>query len=60
MHCYIINIKAIGFMVSEDFLKIFPIITYKEANDRPSGHGQVVPQGHGWGTVGMIQNIAIY
>ena len=35
-------------MVSEDFLKIFPIITYKEANDRPSGHGQVGHQGQGW------------
>ena len=48
MHCNIINIKAIGFMVSEDFLKSFPIITYKDANDRPSGHGQVGPQGQGW------------
>ena len=41
MHCYILNIKAIGLMVSEDFLS-FP--HYKEANDRPSGHGQVEPQ----------------
>ena len=43
MHCYILNIKAIGFMVSEDLLKIFPIITCKEAKDSPSGHGQVGP-----------------
>ena len=46
MYCYILNIKAIGFMVSEDFLKSFP--HYKEAYDRPSGHGQVDPQGHNW------------
>ena len=26
MHCYILNIKAIGFMISEDFLMFFPII----------------------------------
>ena len=26
MHCYILNIKAISFMVSEDFLMFFPII----------------------------------
>ena len=26
MHCYIVNIKATGFMVSEDFLTFFPII----------------------------------
>ena len=49
-HCALLqlNIKATGFMVSEDFLKVFPY--YKEANDRPSGHGQVESQGH----VGMI------
>ena len=47
MHCYILNIKAIGFIVSEDFLKIFPIIMYKEANDSPSGYGQVGPQAKG-------------
>ena len=28
------TIKAIGFMVSEDFFNVFP--HYKEANDRPS------------------------
>ena len=25
MHCYILHIKAIGLMVSKDFLKFFPI-----------------------------------
>ena len=53
-------------MVSEDFLKIFPIITCKEANESPSGHGQVGPQGHGWhdskpcfilNTMGLIEKI---
>ena len=44
-HCYILNIKAIDFMFLEED---FPIITYKEANDRPSRHGQVGPQWHSW------------
>ena len=38
-------------MVSVDVLKVPPPPPpppYKEANDRPSGHGQVEPQGHGW------------
>ena len=35
-------------MVSEEFLKILHIITYKEAYDSPSGHVQVGPQGQGW------------
>ena len=26
MHCYVLNIKATCLMVSEDFLKFFPII----------------------------------
>ena len=33
-------------MVSEDFFNVFP--HYKEANNRPSWHGQVGPQGHSW------------
>ena len=56
MHWYLLNIKAIGFMATEEFLKIFPIITYKEANDSPHCMANVDPKG----TVGMIQNIAIY
>ena len=36
MHCYIINEKAIGFMVSEDFLKIFPITLRKLMTDPQS------------------------
>ena len=59
MHCYILNIKVIGFMVPEDLLKAFP--HYKEANDRPSGHGQVGPKGYSWHDLCRGQQaIAIY
>ena len=34
-------------LLASCFQKIFSP-HYKEANDRPSGHGQVRPQGHGW------------
>ena len=55
MHCYmyILNIKAIGFMVSEDFFMFFPSIRklltdpLLRVSDRP---GQVGPKG----TVGTI------
>ena len=29
MHCYILNIEALGFMVSEDFFKVTPHYTVK-------------------------------
>ena len=46
-------------MVSEDFLMFSPII--KKANDRPSWHGQVGPQGHGRHDLCRApQDIAIY
>ena len=51
---YIINVKAIRVMVSEDFFKDFPHNNFKEVNDRPLEHGQVGPQRHSC----TIQNIA--
>ena len=48
MQCYILNIKATGFMVSEDFLTFFPIIN-KLITD-PPGMAKLDPKG----TVGTI------
>ena len=54
MHCYILNIEAIDFMVSEDVLSFFP--HYKEANDL-QGVAKLDPKGMaGRGP----QDIAIY
>ena len=53
--CYIPNIKAICFMVSEDFL------IFSQLSDRPSGHGQVGPHGRKWHNLCRgPQDIAIY
>ena len=43
MHCYILNIKAIGFMVSEDFFKFFPII--RKLITDPQGMAKLDPKG---------------
>ena len=43
MHCYIIIVKAIGFMVSEDFLKIFPIITLRKLMTDPQSMAKLDP-----------------
>ena len=48
MYGYILNIKAIGFMVSEDFLMFFPII--RNPMTDPHDMGKLDPKG----TVGMI------
>ena len=48
MHGYILNIKAFGFMVSEDFLMFFPII--RNPMTDPHEMGKLDPKG----TVGMI------
>ena len=48
MHCYILNIKTIGFMVSEDFIMFFPIL--RNLMTDPRDMGKLDPRG----TVGMI------
>ena len=48
MHCYKLNIKAIGFMVSEYFSMFFPIIRKLMAD--PHGMAKLDPKG----TVGTI------
>ena len=48
MHCYILNIKAIGFMVSEDFFNVFPII--RKLMTDPHSMAKLDPKG----TVGTI------
>ena len=48
MHCYILNIKAIGFTVSEDFLMSFPII--RKLMTDPHGMAKLDSKG----TVGKI------
>ena len=54
MHCYILNIEAIDFMVSDDVLQFIPY--YKEANV-PQGMAKLDPKGMaGRGP----QDIAIY
>ena len=47
-HCALLHTKYKNnwFHGSRRFFKVFP--HYKEANNRPSWHGQVGPQGHGW------------
>ena len=49
MHCYILNIKANGFMVSEYFFKVFPHYIRKLMTD-PQGMAKLDPNG----MVGMI------
>ena len=44
MHCYIINVKVIGFMVSEHFLKIFPIITLRTLMTDPQSMAKLDPK----------------
>ena len=48
MHCYILNIKATGFIVSEDFSLFFPII--RKLITDPHGMAKLDPKG----TVGTI------
>ena len=48
MHCYILNIKATSFMVSEDFLKSSPII--RKLITDPHGMAKLGPKK----TVGTI------
>ena len=43
MHCYILYIKATGFMVSEDFLTFFPII--RKLIIDPHGMAKLDPKG---------------
>ena len=51
MYCYILNIKGIGFMVSEDFLqKFFPVL-------RAIDH-QIAPKGLDWQDTAL--DVAIY
>ena len=57
MHCYIINIyKLLASWFQKIFLKIFPLTIYKEAMTDPQGMVKLDSKG----TVGTIQNIAIY
>ena len=46
--CYILNIKALGLVVSEK--KIFFIFSHYKPmlNNDAAGRGQFGPQGHGW------------
>ena len=48
MHCYILNIKVVGFMVSEDLLRVFP--TIRKLMTDPKGMAKLDPKG----TVGTI------
>ena len=42
MHCYILNIKATGFIVSEDFFNVFPII--RKLTTDPHGMAKLDPK----------------
>ena len=47
MHCYILDIAAVGPMVLKNFYSIILHHKSMEAND-PKGHSQFEPQGHCW------------
>ena len=48
--CYILNIQALGLVVSEKkfFSSYFTIYNKPMVDNDAPGHGQFGPQGHGW------------